>query len=53
MANLDRLVMMHNKWVTNLPRVQPFYALKCNNTPVVLRMLSALGTAFDCASKVL
>lgn len=52
-ANLDSLFVMHYKWVRNLPRVQPFYAVKCNNTPVVLGILSALGTGFDCASKVL
>ncbi|XP_068605993.1 ornithine decarboxylase-like [Brachionichthys hirsutus] len=50
-ANLDRLYLMHLRWVTNLPRVRPFFAVKCNNTPVVLKMLSALGTGFDCASK--
>ncbi|XP_069033774.1 ornithine decarboxylase-like [Embiotoca jacksoni] len=41
----------HLRWITNLPRVKPFYAMKCNNTAAVLRMLSALGTGFDCASK--
>ncbi|XP_044038014.1 ornithine decarboxylase-like isoform X2 [Siniperca chuatsi] len=41
----------HLRWITNLPRVKPFYAVKCNNTPTVLRMLSALDTGFDCASK--
>ncbi|XP_068192488.1 ornithine decarboxylase-like [Antennarius striatus] len=50
-ANLDRLYMMHLRWVTNLPRVRPFFAVKCNNTPAVLKMLRALGTGFDCASK--
>lgn len=52
-ANLDALFEKHVRWLTSLPRVKPFYAVKCNNTPVVLRMLSALGTGFDCASKVL
>ncbi|XP_068605760.1 ornithine decarboxylase-like isoform X1 [Brachionichthys hirsutus] len=50
-ANLDRLYLIHLRWVTNLPRVRPFFAVKCNNTPVVLKTLSALGTGFDCASK--
>lgn len=53
MANLDRIVKRHVRWLTNLPRVKPFYAVKCNNTPAVLKMLSALDTGFDCASKVL
>ncbi|KAI0216791.1 Ornithine decarboxylase [Lamellibrachia satsuma] len=34
------------------PRVQPFYAVKCNEDPCVLRLLAQLGTGFDCASKV-
>ncbi|KAM7372669.1 hypothetical protein PAMP_009821 [Pampus punctatissimus] len=50
-ANLDRLLERHLKWLNNLPRVKPFFAVKCNNEPVVIRMLSALGTGFDCASK--
>uniref|UniRef100_A0A3Q3X9X5 ornithine decarboxylase n=1 Tax=Mola mola TaxID=94237 RepID=A0A3Q3X9X5_MOLML len=51
-ASLDTLFKRHLRWIANLPRVKPFYAVKCNNIPAVLRMLSALGTGFDCASKV-
>ncbi|KAM3849248.1 ornithine decarboxylase-like [Diretmus argenteus] len=50
-ANLDIVWNKHLCWVNNLPRVKPFYSVKCNNTPAVLRMLSALGTGFDCASQ--
>ncbi|XP_068192494.1 ornithine decarboxylase 1-like [Antennarius striatus] len=50
-ANLDRLYMTHLRWLANLPRVRPFYAVKCNDTPAILKMLRALGTGFDCASK--
>nr|XP_046272558.1 ornithine decarboxylase-like isoform X2 [Scatophagus argus] len=50
-ANLDSLLQRHLRWINNLPRVKPFYAVKCNNMPAFLRMLSALGTGFDCASK--
>jgi len=39
------------QWRTLLPRVEPFYALKCNPHPVLLRTLRALGVGFDCASK--
>mmetsp|Transcript_591 Transcript_591/g.1599 ORF Transcript_591/g.1599 Transcript_591/m.1599 type:complete len:404 (-) Transcript_591:602-1813(-) len=34
-----------------MPRVTPFYAVKCNPEPGVLRLLQSLGTGFDCASK--
>uniref|UniRef100_A0A674NHF1 ornithine decarboxylase n=1 Tax=Takifugu rubripes TaxID=31033 RepID=A0A674NHF1_TAKRU len=49
--NLDTLIQMHLKWLSYLPRVKPFYAVKCNSTETVLRTLNALGTGFDCASK--
>lgn len=50
-ANLDSIYERHLRWLTNLPRVKPFYAVKCNNTAAVLRMMSALDMGFDCASK--
>ena len=34
-----------------MPRVEPFYAVKCNNDPAILQFLASLGTGFDCASK--
>ncbi|XP_029691830.1 ornithine decarboxylase-like isoform X2 [Takifugu rubripes] len=49
--NLDTLIQMHLKWLSYLPRIKPFYAVKCNSTETVLRTLNALGTGFDCASK--
>uniref|UniRef100_A0A8C6T057 ornithine decarboxylase n=1 Tax=Neogobius melanostomus TaxID=47308 RepID=A0A8C6T057_9GOBI len=51
-GNLDSVFEKHQKWQTLLPRVTPFYAVKCNNNLAVLRTLSALGTGFDCASKM-
>ncbi|XP_034720804.1 ornithine decarboxylase-like [Etheostoma cragini] len=50
-ADLDSMYKRHVRWLTNLPRVKPFYAVKCNNTAVVLKMMRALDTGFDCASK--
>ncbi|RWR98950.1 hypothetical protein B4U80_06104, partial [Leptotrombidium deliense] len=34
-----------------MPRIKPYYAVKCNNTPIVLEILASLGLGFDCASK--
>jgi ornithine decarboxylase len=31
--------------------VEPFYAVKCNPDPVIVRLLAALGCGFDCATK--
>ena len=39
-------------WIAALPSVQPFYAVKCNEDPALLKTLAALGSGFDCASKV-
>jgi len=31
-------------------KFQPFYAVKCNTDPVLVRTLAALDVGFDCAS---
>lgn len=31
--------------------MQTFAAVKCNDSPIVLGLLAALGASFDCASK--
>ncbi|KAK3308924.1 pyridoxal-dependent decarboxylase [Chaetomium strumarium] len=50
-ADLGEVYRQHLRWKMNLPRVRPFYAVKCNPDPKLLELLSALGTGFDCASK--
>jgi ornithine decarboxylase len=50
-ADLGEVYRQHLRWKKNLPRVKPFYAVKCNPDPSVLRLLAQLGTGFDCASK--
>ncbi|KAK4460685.1 putative ornithine decarboxylase [Cladorrhinum samala] len=50
-ADLGEVYRQHLRWKLNLPRVKPFYAVKCNPDPKLLQLLSALGTGFDCASK--
>jgi ornithine decarboxylase len=50
-ADLGEVYRQHLRWKTHLGRVKPHYAVKCNPDPEVLRLLSALGTGFDCASK--
>ena len=42
----------HVTWGKSLPRVEPFYAVKCNSDPMVLKALASLRTGFDCASLV-
>lgn len=49
-GDLSQVYRQHQRWRACLPEVQPFYAIKCNPDPYVLRLLAALGTGFDCAS---
>lgn len=37
-------------WRQNLPRVWPYYAVKCNPNPAMITLLSNLGAGFDCAA---
>ncbi|KAK2745878.1 Ornithine decarboxylase [Myotisia sp. PD_48] len=50
-ADLGEVYRQHVRWKTILPRVKPFYAVKCNPNTQVLRLMAALGNGFDCASK--
>ncbi len=50
--NLGQLLHRYDKWMANLSQVHPFYAVKCNDDPAVLKILASLGCGFDCASKV-
>ncbi|CAK4713516.1 hypothetical protein LEN26_002754 [Aphanomyces euteiches] len=38
-------------WMEHLPYVKPYYAVKCNPDPSILKTLARLGTGFDCASQ--
>ncbi|KAJ7278222.1 ornithine decarboxylase [Mycena rebaudengoi] len=49
-GDLSQVYRQHKRWEACLPEIQPFYAVKCNPDPYVLRLLAALGAGFDCAS---
>jgi ornithine decarboxylase len=49
--NIDDIIAKYRHWIMRMPRVNPYYAVKCNDNPVVLSVLRKLGTSFDCASK--
>lgn len=49
-ADLSHVLHQHKRWKAYLPEIEPFYAIKCNPDPYVLRLLAGLGTGFDCAS---
>ncbi|EFJ40311.1 hypothetical protein VOLCADRAFT_84542 [Volvox carteri f. nagariensis] len=48
LANVQR---MFKAWRAAMPRVMPYYAVKCNPEPGILKLLVAMGAGFDCASK--
>jgi len=49
-CNLAEPVKQFHLWQSELPMVEPFYAVKCNPDPAILRVLAALGCGFDCAT---
>ena len=51
-CDLGEIARQYSQWKRLLPRVQPFYAVKCNPDPMILKVLAKCGTGFDCASKV-
>ncbi|XP_049880038.1 ornithine decarboxylase 1-like [Pectinophora gossypiella] len=49
--DVGEVVARYQHWRDLMPRVEPFYAVKCNDDKVLVRVLAALGSNFDCASK--
>jgi len=49
-TNLTAVVDQFKQWKQELPMVEPFYAVKCNPDPVIVRLLASLGCNFDCAT---
>jgi ornithine decarboxylase len=50
-VDLGMVVKKYEQWHSLLPRVKPYYAIKCNSNPAIVRTLASLGVNFDCASK--
>jgi len=49
--DLGNTTRLFKAWRGALPRVMPFYAVKCNPEPGLLKLMASLGAGFDCASK--
>jgi len=49
--DLGAVLRKYRQWITALPRVKPFYAIKCNPNTAIVKTLASLGVNFDCASK--
>lgn len=50
-VDLNKIEERFRLWKQHLPDISPFYAVKCNPDPMIIRILSKLGCGFDCASK--
>ncbi|KFO76859.1 Ornithine decarboxylase 2 [Cuculus canorus] len=51
MADLGDIVKKHLRFLKALPRVKPYFPVKCNGSEGVLRLLAELGAGFACANK--
>ena len=50
-VDLGVIVSQVYQWRRFFPRVEPFYAVKCNPDPKIVKTLAILGCNFDCASR--
>ena len=46
----NRVQSSWNLWSTHLPEIKPYYAVKSNPDPLLLKTLAEKGSGFDCAS---
>jgi len=49
-VDISRIVRQYQQWISHLPRVKPFYAVKCNGQIPLIKTVKYLGCGFDCAS---
>jgi ornithine decarboxylase len=50
-VHFGKIIDQLNRWREALPRVKPFYAVKCNPNPAIVQLLKNFNIGFDCASK--
>ncbi|KAF7669343.1 hypothetical protein LDENG_00196550 [Lucifuga dentata] len=50
-GDLGALMQQHMCWQNTVPRLRPYYPVKCNSSPVVIEVLASLGLGFVCTSK--
>jgi diaminopimelate decarboxylase len=51
LVDLGDIIRQYYKWNKNLPKITPFYAIKCNPCSIIIQLLDKLGCSFDCASQ--
>ena len=50
-VHFGKIIEQYTRWRAVLPRVKPFYAVKCNPNPAIIQLLKHFNVGFDCASK--
>lgn len=50
-ADLFDIYKKHLKWIQMMPRVKPYYMMKCNQLPEIVSLFASLGTGFCCTNK--
>ncbi|XP_052554846.1 antizyme inhibitor 2 isoform X5 [Tympanuchus pallidicinctus] len=50
-ADLGDIVKKHVRFLKALPRVKPYFPVRCNSGGAVIRLLAELGAGFACANK--
>ncbi|KAH8394765.1 hypothetical protein KR222_005147, partial [Zaprionus bogoriensis] len=50
-CDLSSVERKHSLWQQLMPRIRPYYAVKCNDDARIVQTLADLGIGFDCASK--
>lgn len=50
-VDFGKIIKQYQRWVQNLPRIKPYYAVKCNPNTAVIKLLDRLDVCFDCASR--
>ncbi|XP_046737485.1 ornithine decarboxylase-like [Diprion similis] len=49
--DVGNVIEKHKTWRSKIPRVEPYFAMRCNPDRMVVSTLAALNVGFDCASK--
>ncbi|KAJ5203152.1 Mitochondrial 2-oxoadipate and 2-oxoglutarate transporter [Penicillium cf. viridicatum] len=49
-ADFTKVIQQHQRWTKTLPRIQPFYAAKCNSDQKLLQLMADMNINLDCAS---
>eukprot|EP00747_Dinoflagellata_sp_TGD_P141105 gnl/TRDRNA2_/TRDRNA2_176084_c0_seq1.p1 gnl/TRDRNA2_/TRDRNA2_176084_c0~~gnl/TRDRNA2_/TRDRNA2_176084_c0_seq1.p1 ORF type:complete len:421 (+),score=-28.49 gnl/TRDRNA2_/TRDRNA2_176084_c0_seq1:153-1415(+) len=49
-CDLGQVIRCYSAWRRSLPRIVPFYAVKCHPNPAIISTLASIGSGFDCAS---